>query len=236
MPNKFKNAVVTPLLKKAGLDADNPSNFRLISNVTLTSKILERLVWSCLDVHLNRTATIPSVQSAYRRNHSTETVLAKVSSHIIMAANRREVSLLALLDLRADFDTVNHGILLQRLHTCHHINCLALDWFRRYITGRHKSVQYGGDTISAALVEYGISQGSMLGPLLFVLYTSDVPRIINKCWLLSIVYADDTQIYIQVKQRDMPVAKVRVEYCISKVIQWLASNRLRLNPSKTEAM
>ena len=86
------------------------------------------------------------------------------------------------------------------------------------------------------LVEYGVSQGSVLGPLLFVLYTSDIPRVINECGLLSVVYADHTQIYIQVKQRDIPVANVRVEDCIAKVKQWLASNRLRLNPSKTEVM
>ena len=76
----------------------------------------------------------------------------------------------------------------------------------------------------------------MIGPLLFVLYTSDVPHIINECTLLSVLYADDTQIYIQVKQRNIPVAKVRVEDCIAKVKQWLTSNRLRLNPNcKTEA-
>ena len=155
---------------------------------------------------------------------------------IIMAADRRDVSLLVLLDLSAAFDTVDHGILLQSLHTSHHINGLALDWFRSYLTGRRESVLYGGDTKSAVLVEYGVPQGSVLGPLLFVLDTSDVPRVINECELLSVVYADDTQIYIQVKQHDIPVAKVRVEDCIAKMKQWLASNRLRLNPSKTEAM
>ena len=67
------------------------------------------------------------------------------------------------------------------------------------------------------LVEYGVPQGSVLGPLLFVLYTSDVPRVINECGLLSVIYADDTQIYIQVKQRGIPFAKVRVEDCIANV-------------------
>ena len=165
-----------------------------------------------------------------------ETALAKVSSDIIMAADRDDVSLLALLDHSAAFDTVDHGILLQRLHTSHHINGLALDWFRSHLTGRRESVRYGGDTASAALVQYGVPQGSVLGPLLFVLYMSDVPRIINECGLLSVVYADDTHIYLQVKQRNIPVAKVRVEDCIATVKQRLASNRLRLNPSKTEAM
>ena len=165
-----------------------------------------------------------------------ETALAKVSSDIVMAADRGVVSLLALLDLSAAFDKVDHGILLRRLHTSDHINGLALDWFRSYLTGRRESVLYGGDTTSAALVEYGVPQGSVLGPLLFVLYTSDVPRVVNECGLLSVVYADDTQIYIQVKQRDIPVANVRVEDCIAKVKQWLASNQLRLNLSKTEAL
>ena len=125
--SKVKNAIVTPLPKKAGLNIDDSSNFRPISNFSLTSKILERLVWSRLDVHLNRIGTIPSVQLAYRRHHLTETALAKVSSDIIMAADRGDVSLLALLDLSVAFDTVDHGILLQRLHTSHHINDLALD-------------------------------------------------------------------------------------------------------------
>ena len=92
MPSKFKNAVVTLLLKKVGLDVDDSSIFRPISNVSLTSKILERLVWSRLDVYLNRIGTIPSVQSAYRRNRSTETALAKVSSDIIMVPDRDDVS------------------------------------------------------------------------------------------------------------------------------------------------
>ena len=86
VPNKFKNAVLTSHLKKAELDVDDPSNFRPISNVSLTSNILERLVWSRLDVHLDRIGTIPSVQSAYRRNRSTKTAHAKVSSDIIMVA------------------------------------------------------------------------------------------------------------------------------------------------------
>ena len=146
------------------------------------------------------------------------------------------MSLLALLDLSEAFDMVNHGILLQHLHTSHHINGLALDWFRSYLTGRRESILYGEDTTSAALVVYELPQGSVLGPLLFVLYTSDDPRVINECELLRVVYADDMQIYIQVKQRDITVAKVRVEDCIAKVNQWLTSNRLRLSPIKTEAM
>ena len=146
------------------------------------------------------------------------------------------MSLLALIDLSAAFNTVDQGILLQHLHIIYHINGQVLNWFRSYLTGRRESVLYGGDTTLAALVEYGVQQGSVLGPLLFVLYTSDVLLIINECGLLSVFYADYPQIYIHVKQRDIPVAKVRVEDCIAKVKQWLISNRFHLNPSKMETM
>ena len=141
-----------------------------------------------------------------------------------MAADRGDVSFLALLDLSAKFDMVDHGILLQHLHITHHINDQALNWFRSYLTCRCESVLYGRDTTLAALIKYGVPQGSVLGPLQFDLYTSNVTHVVNECGLLSVVYADDMQIYIQVKQHNIPIAKARVEDCIAKVKQWLASN------------
>ena len=153
VPSKFKNAFVTPILKKAGLDVDDPSNFRPISNVSLTSKILEHLVWSRLDVYLNRIGT-----NRQCNRHTVETTRWKQRSlkyHPISSWPQTEVvSLLALLDLSAAFDTVSHGILLHHLHTSHHINGLVLDWFRSYLTSRSESVLYRGDTTSAALIEY----------------------------------------------------------------------------------
>ena len=197
VPRKFKNATSLHYWRRL----DSTLTIQVTSDPYRTSRWHPRFSSvSSGHVHLNRIGTIPSVQSAYRRNHSPETALAKLSSDIIMAADRGDVSLLALLDLSAAFDTVDHCILLQRLHTSHHINGLVLDWFRSYLTGRRESVLYGGETTSAVLVEYRVPQGSVLGPLLFVLYTSDVPYVINEWGLLSVVYADDTQNYIQVKQ------------------------------------
>ena len=101
VPERFKSAVVAPLLKKEGLDPDDLSNFRPISNVSLLSKMLERLMSQRLNDHLDVINTLPAVQSAYRRYHSTETVLTKVVSDIIMAADSGDVIVLALLDLSA---------------------------------------------------------------------------------------------------------------------------------------
>ena len=116
---RFKMVVVTPLIKKEGLDVNDLTNFRPISNVSLVSKMLERLICQCMNTHLQNIGTLPPVQSAYHRYYSTETALTKVMSDIIMAADAGHVTLLALLDLSVAFDTVDHAILLQRLHTTH---------------------------------------------------------------------------------------------------------------------
>lgn len=98
-----------------------------------------------------------------------------------MAADRGDLSLLTLLDLSAAFDMMNHDILLQILCISHGIDDLALDWFNKYLTDRYKSVLFGGESITAIVVEYGVSQGLMLGPLLFLLWTSAILRIIDEC-------------------------------------------------------
>ena len=126
---RLKMAVVTSLIKKEGLDVDDLTNFRPISNVSFVSKMLKRLVCQRMNTHLQNIGTFR--QSAYRRYYSTETALTKVMSDIIMTTDAGDVTLLALLDLIGAFETVDHAILigafetvdhailLQRLHTTH---------------------------------------------------------------------------------------------------------------------
>jgi len=115
LPPSQKHAVVTPLLKKSGLDADELKNYRPVSNLTFMSKLVERAVVSRLTHYLDAHGLMPQVQSAYRRHHSTETALVKVLSDIYTAIDRQQVILLGLLDLSAAFDCVDHTILLQQL-------------------------------------------------------------------------------------------------------------------------
>ena len=138
---------------------------------------------------------------------------------------------MALLDLSAAFDTVDHVILLQRLQTTHHVTGNVLQWFRSYLHGRYQSVLFAGETSSPVSVAHAVPQGSVLEPLSFILYTSDIPRIIAKDGLLYMCYVDDTQLYFYLKTHNIPVAKTIVKGCINHVHQWLTSNILRLNPN-----
>ena len=114
------------------LDSDETANFRTISNVSPISKIPEGFVAKRLNVHLEEIGMIPIVQSVYLHHHLTETALTIVVSHILMVNDAGDNPGLVLLDLSASFDTVDHSILLQRLHTRHHIGGISMNWLTNY--------------------------------------------------------------------------------------------------------
>jgi hypothetical protein len=115
LPVSQKAAIITPVVKKPGLDMDEQKSYRPISNLTFISKVIERIVAEQIKAHLVESNLIPAVQSGYRQGHSTETALLKVLSDILDAADCQKVTLLGLLDMSAAFDTVDYKILLHRL-------------------------------------------------------------------------------------------------------------------------
>ena len=117
LPMSQRHAIVTPRLKKSGLDASDAKNYRPVSNLTFMSKVVERLVCRQLVAFLDKNSLLPRHQSAYGRRHSTETAVLKIVSHLFLASDPGQVSLLALFDLSAAFDTVDHTILLDRLQS-----------------------------------------------------------------------------------------------------------------------
>ena len=179
---------------------------------------------------------LPRLQSAYRARHSTETALLKVTSDILSALDNGDLASLALLDLSAAFDTVDHDILLRRMRVSYGIDGVALQWFRSYLGGRTQFVKYRGCCSSKALVKYGVPQGSVLGPILFVLYTADLVALIESHGLSPHLYADDSQILGSCCPTDTALLCHRMETCIADVGRWMSSNRLQLNTSKTEVM
>ena len=146
-PTIFKQALVTPLLKKPSLDPNILKNYRPISNLSFLSKITEKVVLKQLTDYLNCNNLFPKQQSAYRPSHSTETALLKVSNDILQALDSGNISVLSFLDLSAAFDTIDHSILLKRLSFSYGINGTALAWISSYLSNRSQKVMVNKKTI-----------------------------------------------------------------------------------------
>ena len=233
-PSSFKQALVQPLLKKPSLSTDDLNNFRPISNLNFISKILEKVVASRIQSHLSSNSLSSSFQSAYRIFHSTETTLLKIHNDLILAMDRGEVTSLILLDLSAAFDTVDHSILLTRLQNWFGLDGLSLAWFTSYLSSRSQAVSIN-DSISAfSSLSCGVPQGSVLGPLLFTLYTTPLCSVISKNSLKYHLYADDTQLYISFTPTNCALSLDTLTTTFNDILSWMNLNKLLLNPSKTE--
>ena len=233
-PSSFKQALVQPLLKKPSLSTDDLNNFRPISNLNFISKILEKVVASRIQSHLSSNSLSSSFQSAYRIFHSTETTLLKIHNDLILAMDRGEVTSLILLELSAAFDTVDHSILLTRLQNWLGLDGLSLNWFTSYLSSRSQAVSIN-DSISAfSTLSCGVPQGSVLGPLLFTLYTTPLGSVISKNSLKYHLYADDTQLYISFTPTNSALCLETLTTTFTDILSWMNLNKLLLNPSKTE--
>jgi hypothetical protein len=233
-PSSQKHALVTPLIKKNNLDKCELKNYRPISNLSFTSKLIERAASRQLTQYLETNQLLPHCQSAYRRFHSTETAILKVYSDIVDMIDGGEVVLLGMLDLSAAFDTVEHSILLERLCKTHGIQDTALSWITSYLINRTQAVVANGERSEVEVLIRGVPQGSVLGPLLFLLYTTQIEEIVHAHNLLTHAYADDGQLYFHCRPDAVDQLTGRVLSCISDIHEWLTSNRLKMNPDKTE--
>ena len=236
VPPEFKFAIVKPLLKKSNLNPDDLKNYRPISNLPFLSKLLERLILHQLFSHLSAHNLLSAHQSAYRSGHSTETVLIRILNDLLVSLDENKISILLLLDLSAAFDTIDHEILMSRLEYDFGIQNTALNWFRSYLSERKQAVYISGFQSSEQSLDFGVPQGSVLGPVLFVLYTSPLTRLINSHSVAHEMYADDTQL----NQSDSPSNYTELvqslQDCVTEVKSWMSTNRLKLNDDKTEAL
>ena len=158
MPSGFKSGYVTPLLKKADLDAADVKSFRPITNLSVVSKLLERLVAQQLTTYLTDNGLLPDLQSAYRAHHSAETAVLKVVGDILLALDSGNLALLSLLDLSAAFDTVDHDTLLRRLQTSYDLDGVVIKWFASYLSGRTQHVRTSTTTSLPSPAAYGVLQ------------------------------------------------------------------------------
>jgi len=166
--------------------------------------------------------------------HSTETALLRIQNDLLLAINKQKLSALVLLDLSAAFDTIDHSILLTRLSSTFGLTGSALNLLTSYLSDRFQTVSINSHSSSPSPMTTGVPQGSVLGPLLFSLYTTPLSFIISSTPISYHFYADDTQLYLSFNASNSDHSLTLLSSTLNSVHNWLTANRLSVNPSKTE--
>ena len=195
-PNCFKTAYVTSRLKKPNLDRILLKNFRPVSNQSFISKLIKKVVAKQLNSFINSERFFNVNQSAYRRLHSTETAPLKIQSDIAALMDSGKAVALTLRDLPVAFDTINHNILFNCRRDWFGVDGTVLRWIKSYLSNRKHKVKLGNSFSDAFSLPYGMPEGSVLGPLLFTLYTTPLSNSISSFNVTHHLYVDDTQIYL----------------------------------------
>ena len=235
VPAFYKEAVVRPLLKKPGLEADELKNYRPVSNLPFISKILEKVSETRFEQHLETNSLFDKMQSAYRACHSTETALLRVHHDIATALDSNCCAVLVMLDLSAAFDTIDHPILIDRLEYSFGITGSALMWMKSYLERRTQRVAIGSVLSDVINIKYGVPQGSVLGPRLYCMFAKPISEICRRHNFCYHGYADDTQVYLVIRPLDnWDNISSRMETCLADISKWMCLNLLKLNQDKTE--
>ena len=236
MPDELKHAILNPLLKKTLLDPEILKHFRPVSNLAYISKLIEKCVAVQLTGHCQENKLYEELQSSYKAFHSTETALLKVHNDLLQCVDNNKAAVLVLLDLSAAFDTVDHQVLLNRLKSRLGITGCALQWFTSYLQGRKQRVHILDATSKERDLAFGVPQGSVLGPLLFSIYTLPLGEIIRKHKSDFHLYADDSQMYVTFSPTNASEVNTSMEHLIHDVRSWYTQNFLKLNDEKTEVL
>ena len=228
-PDSEKCAYVRPHLK-AGSERQDFKSYRPVSNVSVISKIIEKVVQQQLLGHLRRIDALPKFQSAYRKHFSTETSLLSVANDITWSMNESQCTALVLLDFSSAFDTVVHSKLIEDLQDIG-VAGKALQWFNSYLSDRTYCVTVNNAKSEVKRLERGVPQGSVLGPLLFTLYTTEISWLLESHGVKYMLFADDTQYYFilesEVSANDL------IRNISNDLSNLLIRKRLKLNPDKT---
>jgi hypothetical protein len=235
MPTVCKHAIIRPSLKKKGTDPEALGNYRPVSILPYISKVIERVIAARLSKHLETNSLLDSQQSAYRPAHSCETALASVMNDLLLAIDDRKVAVLALFDLSAAFDTVDHGLLshaLRKVHICDQ----AHSWLVDYLSHRTQSVIIENYTSSPSPLLSGVPQGSVIGPVLFCIYLNGIGRILQRSNTKYKIYADDIQLCTVADPNMVSSAINTIQEVAMDLCTWLSLRKLKMKEEKTDLM
>ena len=231
-PESEKYATLKPVLK-GSLDPQSLTSYRPISNLSFLSKILENVILDQLMEFLAVAQVFPDNQSAYRRLYSTETALCSVVNDLLVMMDEGKCGILLLLDLSAAFDTVVHSLLLRDLEAIGIVDD-ALEYLKSYLTNRTYCVQVGESFSDKKVLTRGVPQGSVLGPILFCIYTIELMHLLEGHGVRFQLFADDTQFYITLE--NIEDSERKINEVMTDVRRWMNSKQLKLNESKTECL
>ena len=215
-------------LHKGGSTQDL-NNFRPISLLSIFDKIIEKLMHKRLYQFLEHHNILFENQFGFRKNNSTSYALMEITEKIKESIDKGKYGCGIFIDLRKANDTVNHSILVNKLEH-YGVRGILLEWFKLYLTGRKQYVFHNGETSDLKPISCGVPHGSVLGPLLFLLYINDLPN--NSLKLKFFLFADDTNIYFE--SDDLSKLERSVNKELRKLYLWLSVNHLSLNISKTK--
>lgn len=229
-PDIFKTAKIKPLFKKG--NKNEVQNYRPISLLSVFSKILERLFYVRMETFLSKFEAFSDCQHGFRKSKSTESAIFSFLKDIASSMDQNEVPIGIFLDLSKAFDVIDHNILLSKLPS-YGIRGIALDWLTSYLKQRYQCVEipyWNEGTLFTHLsdslpIAHGVPQGSILGPILFLLYVNDMPSSIRNG--RTVLFADDTNILCN---------KETVNSIISDASKWFSNNKLIVNEGKTVSM
>jgi hypothetical protein len=233
VPEAIKIAKVIPLHKKD--DKRVLDNYRPVSLLTAISKVFERVVHIQLNEYFKKHSLYHESQYGFRENHSTEMATLELVDRINADLDKKGMSLAVFKDLSKAFDTLDHSILMHKLNY-YGISGVELSWFKSYLSNRKQFVEMDGTRSDLLTITTGVPQGSILGPILFLIYINDVTKASS--YFKFILYADDTSLYnnlrMNISPGDDPVNIIDSE--LNKIYDWLAVNKLSLNIKKTKYM
>ena len=201
-----------------------------MAGLCFLSKLVERVVDKQLTSHINNNKLENPYQSAYKPGHSAETALLSIKNQVHLFLARGEPTALVLLALSAAFDVIDHNFLLSYFKSW-----FGLKWFASYLGDQCQVVKIGSTLSELSKLIYGVPQGSVLGPLLFSLYTTPLSKIIRLHPHIKFhFYADDTQLYIHLSHNNASAALARLNACLLDVQRWMSLCKLKLNPEKSD--
>ena len=229
-PDKLKIAKIVPVYKKE--DKHLIKIYRPISILPAISKVFEKIVYNQLYKYFNNNNYLYGNQYSFRKSHSTELAAFELSDGILFDLDIGNTPLAIYLYLSKAFDTLNHSILLKKLQI-NDADKTSLAWFNNYLSNRHHFVEIENVKSNLVTLDLGVLQGSILGPLLFIIYVNDIYH--SSDFFNFILYADDTSLYNSLfRLRNVTSDDINRE--LQKIYFWLYINKLSLNISKSKYM